>query len=65
MELIVSWGIEIGVGGEAESVVEADVRLPVYCMLVFFLLFTCVFKKERILTFYCHRGGSGRDEGIL
>lgn len=37
VELVVSWNIAVGVGGEAESCVEADVRLPVNC--TFFLLF--------------------------
>lgn len=35
IELVVSWGIEIDEGGEAESVLAADVRLPVYCEFPF------------------------------
>lgn len=32
LELVVSWNIGLGVGGEAESCIEADVRIPEYCM---------------------------------
>lgn len=39
MELVISWDITVGVGGETESCVAADVRLPVNCTFLFFSLF--------------------------
>lgn len=39
VELVVSWNIAVGVGGEAESCVEADVRLPVNCTFFSFFFF--------------------------
>lgn len=35
MELVISWDITVGVGGETESCVAADVRLPVNCTFLF------------------------------
>lgn len=32
VELVISWNITIGIGGEAESCVAADVRIPGHCM---------------------------------
>lgn len=38
VELVVTWEIGVGVGGEAESRVEADVRVPGYCKALFIWL---------------------------
>lgn len=35
VELVISWDITVGVGGETESCVAADVRLPVNCTFLF------------------------------
>lgn len=57
VELVISWSIAVGVGGEMESCIAADVRLPVNCM------FPCFFPLFSLIAWLIHRRvGTDADE---
>lgn len=58
VELVISWSIAVGVGGETESCVAADVRLPVNCM--FFFSSPAIFPSIAWLIYW--RVGTDADE---
>lgn len=48
VELVISWSIIIGIGGEAESCVAADVRMPGHCTAPTYSLFNKIKKRKQL-----------------